>query len=275
MRCIFCGNDSSSSRSIEHIVPASFGNSTSILPKGVVCDKCNNYFARKIEEPFLNSEVVLQLRQELEINNRDGKIINKFIDLPTKNIMQISQNLYLVMSQEDKAEEEIRQSVFEYQEYLKRTDELLTKHDYNLSRLLAKMAVEAFVYKCLDSMDVIEYVIEDEIFKNIRKYVRYGGNYIWEYNARRIYARNEAYYGDITSHINYEFDFLFTSQGRVYFVIVMYGIEYVIDIIDTTISEYAEWLKDNHYTCPLYLSYEQRKKEKERYMDYFKKRDKQ
>lgn len=269
MRCIFCGNDSSSSRSVEHIVPASFGNSIFILPKGVVCDKCNNYFARKIEAPFLNSEVVLQLRQELEINNRDGKTINRFADLPTKNIMQISQNLHLVMSQENKTEEEIGQAVFEYQEYLKRTDELLTKPDYNLSRLLAKMAVEAFVYKCLDSTDVIDYVIEDEAFKKIREYVRYGGNYIWEYNARRIYARNEAYHGDVTTHINYEFDFLFTSQGRVYFVIVMYGIEYVIDIIDTTISEYAEWLKDNHYISPLYLSCEQRKKEYEGYKEHF------
>ena len=102
MRCIFCEKDASSSRSVEHIVPASFGNSISILPKGSVCDKCNNYFARKIESPFLNSEVVLQLRQELEINNREGKTVNRFDDLPTKNIMQISQDLHVVMSQEEK-----------------------------------------------------------------------------------------------------------------------------------------------------------------------------
>lgn len=240
MRCIFCGNDSSTSKSVEHIVPASFGNSISVLPKGVVCDKCNNYSARKIESPFLNSEAVLQLRQELEIHNRDGKVVNKFANLPTKNKMQISQDLHLVMSHEDKTEEEVEQAVFNYQKYLKRTDELLIKPDYNLSRLLAKMAVEAF--------------------KKIREYVRYGGNYIWEYSARRIYARNEAYYGDVTTPINYEFDFLFTSQGKAYFIIVMYGIEYVINIIDNTISDYAEWLKDNHYISPLYISHEHRKK---------------
>ena len=131
------------------------------------------------------------------------------------------------MSHEDKTEEEVEQAVFKYQKHLKRTDKLLIKPDYNLSRLLAKMAVEAFVYKCLDDMAVIDYIIEDEAFKKIREYVRYGGNYIWEYNARRIYARNEAYHGDITTHINYEFDFLFTSQGKAYFIIVMYGIEYV------------------------------------------------
>lgn len=152
-----------------------------------MCDKCNNYFARKIESPFLNSEAVLQLRQELEIPNRDGKEVNRFANLPTKNIMQISQDIHLVMSQEDKTEEEVERAVFEYQKYLKRTDEILVKPDYNLSRLLAKMAIEAFAYKCLDDGDVLDYIIEEEAFKKIREYVRYGGNIIWEYHARRIY----------------------------------------------------------------------------------------
>ena len=167
MRCVFCGNDSSTSRSVEHIVPASFGNSISVLPKGIVCDKCNNYFARKIESPFLNSEAILQLRQELEIHNRDGKVVNRFADLPTKNIMQISQDLHLVMSHEDKTEEEVEQAVFKYQKYLKRTDELLIKPDYNLSRLLAKMAVEVFVYKCLDDMNIIDYIIHQRVYRRI------------------------------------------------------------------------------------------------------------
>lgn len=271
MRCIFCENDSSSSKSVEHIVPASFGNSTSVLPKGIVCDKCNNYFARKIESPFLNSEAILQLRQELEIHNRDGKVINMFHDLPTENIMQISQNLHLVMSHEDKTEKEVEQAVFQYQKHLKRTDELLIKPDYNLSRLLAKMAVEAFVYKCLDDMNVIDYIIEDEAFKKIRQYVRYGGNYIWEYNARRIYARNKPYHGDLATHINYEFDFLFTSQGQAYFIIVMYGIEYVINITANTICDYAEWLKSNHYVSPLSISPDQRKQEFDGYTKFFSK----
>ncbi len=152
-----------------------------------MCDKCNNYFARKIESPFLNSEAVLQLRQELEIPNRDGKEVNRFANLPTKNIMQISQDIHLVMSQEDKTEEEVERAVFEYQKYLKRTDEILIKPDYNLSRLLAKMAIEAFAYKCLDDGDVLDYIIEEEALKKIREYVRYGGSIIWEYHARRIY----------------------------------------------------------------------------------------
>ena len=108
MKCIFCGNDSRDSRSVEHIIPESFGNSTAILPKGVVCDKCNNYIGRKIESPFLNSEAILLLRQELALENKNNKTINQF-DYPKANeiVQQISPNYYFVFSQEDKNEKEL------------------------------------------------------------------------------------------------------------------------------------------------------------------------
>lgn len=52
--CIFCNQDSTESKSIEHIIPESLGNDELILDKGIVCDKCNNYFSREIENPVLN-----------------------------------------------------------------------------------------------------------------------------------------------------------------------------------------------------------------------------
>lgn len=53
MHCIFCKGESSASRSVEHILPESLGNTEHVLPLGVVCDGCNNYFASKIEQPLL------------------------------------------------------------------------------------------------------------------------------------------------------------------------------------------------------------------------------
>ena len=50
MRCLFCKQDSSNTKSVEHIIPESLGNKTLILPRGYVCDKCNNYFAIKVED---------------------------------------------------------------------------------------------------------------------------------------------------------------------------------------------------------------------------------
>ncbi len=74
MRCLFCKQDSSASKSVEHIIPESLGNTTSVLPKGIVCDKCNNYFSRKIEQPFLESPAIKTLRFQEAIPNKRGKV---------------------------------------------------------------------------------------------------------------------------------------------------------------------------------------------------------
>ena len=62
MRCLFCRGDSTASRSVEHIVPESLWNTEHVLPPGVVCDACNNYFAREVEKPFLDSPAITRLR---------------------------------------------------------------------------------------------------------------------------------------------------------------------------------------------------------------------
>jgi hypothetical protein len=74
-RCLFCLEDSTSSVSVEHIVPESLGNTTTVLPRGFVCDKCNNYFARKVEGPFLNSPAMLALRHLEAVGNKRGRIL--------------------------------------------------------------------------------------------------------------------------------------------------------------------------------------------------------
>ncbi|MGJ4749067.1 HNH endonuclease, partial [Leptospira sp. SA-E8] len=76
MRCIFCKQDSSTSRSVEHIVPESLGNVEHTLPVGVVCDGCNQYFARKVERPVLESPMLRLLRAEMDIPNKRGRLPN-------------------------------------------------------------------------------------------------------------------------------------------------------------------------------------------------------
>ena len=51
--CVKCA--STQSRSVEHIISEALGNIEHVLPPGVVCDTCNNYFARKVEGPLLET----------------------------------------------------------------------------------------------------------------------------------------------------------------------------------------------------------------------------
>ncbi|MGH8490521.1 MAG: HNH endonuclease [Gammaproteobacteria bacterium] len=74
MRCIFCNVASDAFISQEHIVPESLGNTEHVLPRGWVCDKCNNYFAREVEKPFLDSLYGRCSRFEMAIANKKGRI---------------------------------------------------------------------------------------------------------------------------------------------------------------------------------------------------------
>ena len=71
MNCIFCEkiNDS---KSIEHIVPESFGNKNYVLEKGVVCDKCNNGFSNFEGKALTNSVFVME-RIRFGIATKKGK----------------------------------------------------------------------------------------------------------------------------------------------------------------------------------------------------------
>jgi len=72
MRCLFCKCPSDDSKSVEHIIPETLGNADHVLPRGTVCDKCNNYFSRKIEKRF-STRVRLELyAQSREFQKKTG-----------------------------------------------------------------------------------------------------------------------------------------------------------------------------------------------------------
>ena len=260
MKCIFCSADTATSKSVEHIIPESLGNLSTFLPKGVVCDKCNNYFARKVEGPFLGSEVIRRLRQELEIKTKNGKYITDF-DYPRvgkEYVQQISSDVYLIYAKEEKTQAALSNMVQEYQEYQEETDKALLLYNEFIARFLAKAAIEYFVYRCGSVVEVCEYVRTDEVFKSLRGYARYGNRKSWPYNVRRIYSRNEAYNGDPFSSISWEADFLFLGNGEVYFVVAIHGIEYAINMLIPSNDGYQAWLKENGEQSPLYISDEMR-----------------
>jgi len=81
MNCLFCKNISDNSKSIEHIIPESLGNTEHVLPRGIVCDDCNNYFAIKIEKELLELDYFKGVRSRNDILSKKGSII------PTKGII--------------------------------------------------------------------------------------------------------------------------------------------------------------------------------------------
>lgn len=72
MDCIYCRKDSTSSKSAEHVIPASLGCKDT-LPLGFVCDGCNNYFSQIDKIVLLHNYIAITTGAE-QIPNRDGKL---------------------------------------------------------------------------------------------------------------------------------------------------------------------------------------------------------
>ncbi len=181
-KCIFCAENSEASQSVEHIIPESLGNRELILPKGVVCDKCNNYFARKIEGPVLALDFFKQLRFYNFIENKDGNIPPsdalicdekakiKWLDVNGERsmLMELSPETILKIIQN-------RPQAFITRGYSFLETEI---NNYDISRFLVKIAIEYYVYMAINSQtgDINEELslIFDEQMKMLINYVRQG-----------------------------------------------------------------------------------------------------
>ena len=71
-RCIFCDSEGNSFNREEHLIPESLGGEI-ILPQGLVCDKCNNYFGHSVEKKALDSPPISFLRAMLSVQNKRRK----------------------------------------------------------------------------------------------------------------------------------------------------------------------------------------------------------
>ena len=59
--CIYCKTREGSFKNVEHIIPESIGNESLFLPRGYVCDECNNKMS-EVEQIFVNSLPISLLR---------------------------------------------------------------------------------------------------------------------------------------------------------------------------------------------------------------------
>lgn len=176
MRCIFCKGDSTSSKAIEHVVPESLGNIEHVLPQSVVCDKCNNYFARKIEKPFLESPAIAYLRSRQEIANKRG-FIPPISALSRETGVEVNiDNQYSVVypTKESEADKFLKMLISRNKGTLlvpvhpAKPDTCLT------ARFLGKVAIEALVYRFIQASLSYEEVIDSKELDPLRNFVRYG-----------------------------------------------------------------------------------------------------
>ncbi len=212
MRCIFCKASSEQSLSVEHIIPESLGNINHTLPKGVVCDTCNNYFARKVEKPVLDSPMMRHLRKDRQIQNKRRRIprfeINESTNLPDYRMM----SRFL-------AKAALEALAFKTLSVSGWNDEIVDKIELDALRAYVRYnqgETWPFAYRTL-------------------------------YPVNAIFEENSMFY-----EVLHEFDFLYTDTMELYFILAILGVEFVINFGGPELEGYQNWLRQHNYVSPLY-----------------------
>jgi hypothetical protein len=213
MRCIFCKADSSSSRSREHILPESLGNEEHTLPRGVVCDRCNNYFSRKLEKPILDSPIFQLLRADMQIANKRGRVPA----FPSQQGQRLP-NYRLMGRFLGKVGLEVLAS------------RVLDVHGWN-QELAEKTELDA---------------LRDYVRFNV-------GVEDWPFSFRTLYPVNGVFEEEGTFfEILHEYQLVYTDALELYAVVAILGVEFAMNLGWATLAGYARWLEANDHRSPLY-----------------------
>lgn len=271
MQCIFCHKESTASKSVEHIIPESLGNKHHFLPKGYVCDECNNYFAVKIERELLEQPYFKSMRFRNEILTKKGRLVKERMIFP--GAMMAGE---VEMNRTDGGH--IEMTILD--EHLYEAIEAGNTHtmigpylpepEYPstiMSRFIAKCAYEYFLYNVgVENYEpCVQELLGDksDIMKDLRRYARYGEGPYWQYNQRRIYSEGDCFVRkdeDELYEILHEMKFFTREHKRystgfveaeIYFVMAIAGIEYAICISDPSIAEYQKWVEEHNGLSPL------------------------
>jgi len=258
MRCIFCEADTSNSKSVEHIIPESLGNQDHVLPVGFVCDKCNNYFAVKVERPLLESAYFTQLRQRQSITNKKGRLPAIRAIFPSLNT---SANIWFDGNRIHFAGDG--------KEHTKRIEEgIISGKATNLwfeyaaepadkkavSRFLAKVSVEGMAARLSKLESWQDAFFQDGQITALRRYARRGDKpSFWPFHERQLYHENQLHSdGGEVFQVLHEWDFLYTDKGEMYCIVCILGREFAFNLGGPDRSGYIAWLAENDNASPLY-----------------------
>lgn len=72
-KCIYCLSETGTFNSEEHILPETLAGDNIYLPKGFVCDACNNGISSQLDEALINFEPIAFLRVQFTPYTKKGK----------------------------------------------------------------------------------------------------------------------------------------------------------------------------------------------------------
>lgn len=256
MHCLFCRQPSENTKGVEHLIPESIGSKKLVLPKGVVCDKCNNYFARKVEAPVLSHPSMRNVRGWYQVPNKKGNypsVLGKIAGTDIAVNLRKGRSERLELRAEKTSEQPLVDEVMNSMASGADFPPLLFPIEIDppkreMSRFLAMMALEALALR-FSIAGNNPLVIDGPEFDLIRKFARYGtGVDEWPYHRQVLFPMETLMRHPDTGQwvqVGFGHDLILTPHPETYFAFHLYGVQFVINVGGPSIHGYELWLEDN------------------------------
>ena len=266
MRCIFCKSTTDGSRSEEHIIPESFGNVEHVLPRGWVCDGCNNYLAREVEGPFLNSWYGRNWRFHMRVRTKRGHLPPAIgVHCQSGATVELSMDDHgtpVISGGSDKDGSRFVRSIVAHERgnILFPAAECPLKN-YETSRFIGKVGLEVLAYRGMGAGGWNREIVEKKELDELRRYVRQGKpGFIWPIHVRRIYPARRLFASEDSRlyEVLHEWSLLpiqvapGSQEAEFYAVIAIFGVEYAINLGGPELEGLESWLRDNCGASCLY-----------------------
>jgi hypothetical protein len=249
---------------VEHIIPESLGNIEHVLPKGWVCDTCNNYLSREVEAPFLNATYGKSSRFSMRVPSKKGRVPSVLGFHPqSRSKIELFRdregNLSVGVADGEDEAKWVNSILSQQHGSLWIPTPKLPEANYVTSRFIAKIALEALAYRCMSIPGWNDEIVDKKELDELRNYVRIGSpKNIWAVHIRRIYPEAKDFIdNDGTLYqVLHEWDILpipaDDELAEYYVVIAIFGVEYTINTGGSELEVYLNWLKRNNNKSYLY-----------------------
>ncbi len=244
MRCLFCKAPSHNAKSVEHIIPESLGNGRHVLPRGAICDSCNNYFSREVEGPLLSHRSFRNSRAWYREPSKKGRmpsLVGTHLGSDIEIGLRVSTDgdftigPYGITAEKRSDKERLLTNIAADAPYSGPGFGFLLQEDppqRGMSRFLAKMALETVYQRMSEERELIERLIDSPHHDRIRHWARRGDNCeSWPFYQRRIYPKDTLMRHPLTKEwvrVGFMHDLLLTRRPETFFAFGVFGVEYVL-----------------------------------------------
>lgn len=234
-------------------MPESFGNTEHVLTPGVVCDGCNNYMAREVEKPVLDSLYFKARRFSAVVPNKRGHFVPlDGFHLKSGARIQAYPDTgggICIGPHPDADEASLIETLLGQSQGTLIFPIATPPEERVFARFVGKVGLEALASRLIQAGKTHEELVDNPSLDQLRNFVRRGsGPRQWSVARRQLYTPDTVFSDDNEHYeLLHEYELLLRPIDEAndlyacYISLVLFGEEFVLNLGDPSLDGFAAW----------------------------------